>query len=186
MVDSTSDRLNSNIFKNIFPEIVINMDIINSLEKNVKTSLYDVTQENHGFSIGDVLYEKTKGVYDKALADNSEKSIIAGVVTKVPSVNVFTLLTSGIIEYTKADFTDSSTLYLSNTTPGLMTHYLNISNTMYIPVGIYAGEKVIISIQQGSIGAELAPYDSYVDVFESYTQAELDDVINQWIGKVKT
>ena len=177
-------RLNSNIYKNIFPEVVTDMEYINKIIGNIPTSTASIHQDNHNLQIGDVVYLDDDKLYKKALAENTNKSNVVGVVSKVNSSNVFTLMNTGKVDYQHLDYTDTSILYLSDKIPGKLVHYSNISNTIYIPVAIYADNKIIVNIQQGSVGDTLAPYEQEVTNFETYDIQDLDDIINQTIGGV--
>ena len=178
------NRLNSNIYKNIFPEVVTDMEYINKIIDNTPTSTASIRQDNHNLQIGDVVYLDDDKLYKKALAENTNKSNVAGVVSKVNSSNVFTLMNTGKIDYQHLDYTDTSILYLSDKIPGKLVHYSNISNTIYVPVAIYADNKIIVNIQQGSVGDTLAPYEQEITNFETYDIQDLDDIINQTIGGV--
>ena len=177
-------RLNSNIYKNIFPEVVTDMEYINKIIDNIQTSTASIHQDNHNLQIGDVVYLGNDKLYKKALAENTNKSNVVGVVSKVNSSNVFTLMNTGKIDYQHLDYTDTSILYLSDKIPGKLVHYSNISNTVYVPVAIYADNKIIVNIQQGSVGDTLAPYEQEISNFETYDIQDLDDIINQIIGGV--
>ena len=177
-------RLNSNIYKNIFPEVVTDMEYINNFIDNIPTSTASIHQDNHNLQIGDVVYLDDDKLYKKALAENTNKSNVVGVVSKVNSSNVFTLMNTGKIDYQHLDYTDTSILYLSDKIPGKLVHYSNISNTIYVPVAIYADNKIIVNIQQGSVGDTLAPYEQEISNFETYDIQDLDDIINQIIGGV--
>lgn len=179
------NRLNANIYKNIFPEAVTNMNYINDVLDNTPTTLSDVVQANHGLELYDIVYKDKNGKYQKALAEDSKKAIAVGMVTKVSSPNVFTLMTTGKIEYQYLDYDDTSILYLSDKEPGKFVHYTSITNTVYIPVAIYTNNSIIINLQQGSIGDTLAPYTIEQTEFELYTQNELNDVIGQIVNGVK-
>ena len=178
------NRLNSNIYKNIFPEVVTDMEYINKIIDNIPTSTASIHQDNHNLQIGDVVYLDDDKLYKKALAENTNKSNVVGVVSKVNSSNVFTLMNTGKIDYQHLDYTDTSILYLSDKIPGKLVHYSNISNTIYVPVAIYADNKIIVNIQQGSVGDTLAPYEQEITNFETYDIQDLDDIINQTIGGV--
>ena len=177
-------RLNSNIYKNIFPEVVTDMEYINKIIDNIPTSTASIHQDNHNLQIGDVVYLDDDKLYKKALAENTNKSNVVGVVSKVNSSNVFTLMNTGKVDYQHLDYTDTSILYLSDKIPGKLVHYSNISNTIYVPVAIYADNKIIVNIQQGSVGDTLAPYEQEISNFETYDIQDLDDIINQTIGGV--
>ncbi len=186
-VVGVTNRLNSNIYKNIFPEPAIDLTFILQKMDSTLTTANDVLQENHGFEIGDVLYLDNDKKYKKAIAEDSNKSIVVGVVTHIIGRHVFTLMTSGTIPYNGPNYTDTSILYLSDKHPGKMAHYTEIENTVYVPIGVYANDKLLISTQDGSIGDKLLPYNENATLgFEMYTEAELNDIINQAISGVRT
>lgn len=170
-------RMNSNIYKNIFPEVVSNLSSINEAIGNTPLTLFDVVQANHGLELYDAVYLDSDGKYQKAIAEESEKAMVAGVVTKISSNSVFTLMTTGKFEYPAMSHSDTSILYLSDKNPGKMVHYSEIANTVYVPVAIYAGNSIIIDIQQGSVGGPLSPYVEDSSAFDLYTPEELDAVI---------
>lgn len=173
------NRLNTNIYKNIFPEAVIDMESINDIIDNTLTSTNDINQENHGLELYDIVYLDSDGKYKKALAEESTRASVEGMVTKISSSNVFTLMNTGQTKYHHLDYSDTSVLYLSDKNPGKLVHYTDITNTIYIPVAIYTNDSVIINIQQGSIGSELAPYIIEQESFETYTTEELNELITQ-------
>lgn len=177
------NRLNSNIYKNIFPDEVINMDYINYVMDNTPIITNVITQVNHGLELYDIVYLDSDNKYKKALANDTIQAKVAGMAVEV-SNNTFTLMNTGKTEYHHLEYNDTSILYLSDKEPGKLVHYTEISNTVYIPVAIYTGNSVIINIQQGSIGSQLAPYDSETYNFDVYTQEELNDTIKQILDEV--
>ena len=178
-------RLNSNIYKNIFPEEIFDMDFINKSLANIVISTEDIKQNNHDLSINDFVYLDDDGLYKKAIAEESIKANVVGIVSKIAGPNVFTLMDSGKIAFEHLDYTDTTILYLSDKIPGKAVHYSEITNTVYIPVAIYIENNIIIHLQQGSIGDVLAPYEEEEQSFEIYTQQELNDVVNQITNGVK-
>ena len=77
------------------------------------------------------------------------------------------------------NFNDTSILYLSDINPGKLVHYSEIQNKVYIPVGFYIGNKLLINPQQGSSGINLIPYEDNTDQnFDLYTQTEIDDIVD--------
>lgn len=177
-------RLNSNIYKNIFPETVNDMEYINKIIGEIPISTESISQEQHGLQVCDAVYLDSDKKYKKAIAENSEKANVVGIVSKVGGPNTFTLMNTGKIEYQHLDYVDTSILYLSDKIPGKLVHYSNINNKTYVPVAIYANDKIIVNIQQGSVGDELAPYVPESSNFEKYEQQDLDDVVTQIIGGV--
>lgn len=185
-VFTQDNRLNSNIYKNIFPEGLLDMDIINKSINNTTVSTEDIKQDNHGLEINDFVYfDNIDNRYKKALAEDSIRASVKGVVSKIASPNVFTLMDSGKIPFSHLNFNDTTILYLSDKTPGKAVHYSEISNTIYIPVAVYIENNIIINLQQGSIGNVLTPYEEEEQGFETYTEQELNDVVNQITNGVK-
>ena len=179
-------RVNSNIYKNIFPEEVFNMDYLNKSFANVIASTNDIRQENHGLSVNDFVYfDSTDNRYKKALAEDSARANVVGLVSNVAGPNVFTLMKSGKVTFDTLDYNDTAILYLSDKTPGKAVHYSEISNTVYIPIAIYIENNIIVSLQQGSIGDVLVPYEKEKQDFENYTEQDLNDIITQVTNGVK-
>ena len=179
-------RLNSNIYKNIFPEEVFNMDYLNKSFANVIASTNDIRQENHGLSVNDYVYfDSSDNRYKKALAEDSTRANVVGLVSNVAGPNVFTLMKSGKVTFDTLDYNDTTILYLSDKTPGKAVHYSEISNTVYIPIAIYIENNIIVSLQQGSIGDVLVPYEKEEQDFENYTEQDLNDIITQVTNGVK-
>lgn len=174
------NRLNTNIYKNIFPEVVMNMDYINKLIDKTPTSINDIIQENHELELYDVVYLDTDGKYKKAIAENSKRGFPVGVVAGVPSPHVFTLITTGLVQYDKVyTYDDTSILYLSDKDPGKLVHYEEIDNTIYIPVAVYTNQGIVVNILQGSIGGKMLPYEQTVQTFEPYSLYEINQLIVQ-------
>lgn len=178
-------RANSNIYKNIFPEVVSDLSYINDMIGCTPTTLSDIVQAHHGLDLCDAVYLDSDGSYKKAIAENSNKAMVVGIVTKISSNNVFTLMSTGKFAYPAMTHDDTSILYLSDKIPGKIVHYSEIANTVYVPVAIYADNSIIIDIQQGSIGSPLAPYVVDNSAFDLYTPEELDAVIDQFRGAVQ-
>lgn len=179
------NRLNTNIYKNIFPEEVFDMDYINKVLDVLPQTNNDITQRNHGFIVGDVIYVDSKGVYKKALAENSERGVPIGIVSDIKSNNVFTLTRSGLVDYSFFyNYKDTTILYLSDVTPGRLLHYQMIKNNVYIPVAMYTKHGLIINIQDGTFGAPLHPYGEIPPInFEPYSSEEINEIIQQITDK---
>lgn len=176
------NRKNTNIYKNIFPEEVFNMDMAYECEKQFEKTVFEITQENHKFAVGNVLC-LIDGVYYKARAEDSPRCFPVGIVSRVLDENRFQLMKSGMMPYKEQTFTDTTILYLSNLVAGAMGHYKHVSNKIYVPVALYIGGKILINIQDGSIGNELEPYDEYGDaLFEPYEESELNECISTVLG----
>ena len=176
-------RLNSNIYKNIFAEEVMDMEYITYLTDNVLTSINDVHQENHSLKAGDFVYKDSKGLYHAALAEDSEKSKVIGMVYAVASQNVFTLMTAGMYDFDSLPYDDTTVMYISDKVPGKAVHFSQIDNDIFVPIAVYADKKIIINMQQGSIG-ELTPYSDIIQLFDRYTKPELDETVGWVLGGV--
>lgn len=173
-------RLNSNIYKNIFAENVIDMTLILARLEDALTSPNQVLQEDHGVSVRDVVFLGDDGLYHKSKADCLETAHVSGIVTQVSSKNVFTVMDVGRIPWEHQPFIDTTTLYLSDTVAGELCHYENLRGTIIVPVGIYISDTIVINIQQGSTGAQLYPYEKQEENnnFDHYTLAEINSIIN--------
>lgn len=179
------NRLNTNIYKNIFPEEPFDMSYIADTIDNTITTTNDIKQKYHNLNLYDVVYLDIDGKYKKAIAENSKRGFPVGVVSGVPSPHVFTLITTGLVQYDRVyTCDDTSILYLSDKEPGKLVHYTEISNTVYVPVAIYTNDNIIVNIQQGSVGDTLAPYEEEKMEFELYSISELNDVVNQIVSGV--
>lgn len=179
MSQSYKDRLNSNIFKNIFPEEVLDVEYFEELKNKTIRSYHEVKQIGHGFQVNDVVAYDTKKGYYKPLASANTKDI-KGIVSKVRNADIFTLMDEGQLPYPHLNFVDTTILYLSDKNPGQLCHYKDIENMTYIPIAVCAGDSIIINILGGASGTPLAPYEPKTeapDDFEPYSQQDLDDII---------
>lgn len=170
-------RLNSNIYKNLFPEEMMDFEELQEQLDNIPSSFNGIRQDNHCFSVCDVLYKDKNGIYHKAIADSTEKSNVVGMVTEVQSNNVFTLMEVGVYDYMELPYKDTTILYLHDRIPGFICHYSYLKDKVYIPVAIYFRGKIILNIQTGFYGTELKPYSDMTIDFDTYSRQELDDVV---------
>lgn len=175
---SIKGRLNTDIFRNIFPPIIYDCEKIEERLDTELTSFNEIRQQNHGLSVYDFVYKDTDGRYKKALADGSIKSNVAGMVVSVASFDIFGIANTGVYDYETLPYKDSTILYLSDRAPGQLRHYLDIAATVYIPMAIYTDSKIILNIQQGVSGTRLYPYNEQsISSFDTYTQEELDEAV---------
>ena len=176
-------RKNSNIYKNIFYTVIFDVENLDEVIARIPIGDEQFYQENHGFSVGDVLqFDQEHNKYVLACADTFEHARVDGVVAKVHTEHIFTIFTTGKFKYHTIDnFTDTSILYLSDTIPGKMCHYQDITNTTYVPVAVLCNDEVVVNIIRGVTGITLFPYESYqeMDTNDLYTQQEIEDTINQ-------
>lgn len=181
-------RLNSNIYKNLFPEIPLDMEAIMKKIEITPSSFNEVNQPNHGFKVNDILYKISDNKYGKAIADGTNKSKIAGMVTKVYNENKFTIMDTGIYPYMHLPYKDTTILYLSDRRAGTLGHYLDMFDKIYIPVAIYTDDKIILNIQGGISGTLLHPYsDNNVTMeFETYQPEEIEEIIKAVLNNAST
>lgn len=114
---------------------------------NIRT----VTQVNHGFAVGDLIYYKYDTAYQKALALDSYDANIVGMVTKVISASQFEYRWSGFFATslfsTSNGFIQGMPVYISDVDPGkVVQEQPDISKTIGYPV---ENVGIIIAIERG-------------------------------------
>jgi hypothetical protein len=78
-----------------------------------------ISQSSHGFSVQDVI-GWSGGTYNKAIADGTYDGEVLGIVSSVPNINAFELTQAGYITGLTS-LVQSTTYFLSDSTPGLLT-----------------------------------------------------------------
>lgn len=177
------NKKNTNIDRDIFGRTVFRFDYLNVTPDKLLTP-EDVVQENHGLHKHDVVCLTSDGKYERAIAIVTDFNPPVGIIADVYDKDTFTLVTTGAIPWTTLDCKDTTILYLSDTTPGALVQYQEITSMVYVPVAVYTNNRILIRIEQGSTGSKLAPYSTYQDDFEKYTKQELDDIIAQTVTGV--
>lgn len=170
-------RLNSNIYKRIFPEHTVDMDYINNIEEEVSRNI--VTQPAHGLQQGKFIFKDNDGLYKLSCADNTSTSLVHGIVSEVIDDNSFVIQRSGKYPWYNLGWEETTVAYLSDIEPGGIRHYASITTQIYTPVGIFAGDCLIICPQAPSEGIGIREYDNESWIFESYTGQELLDTIKE-------
>lgn len=170
-------RLNSNIYKRIFPEHAIDMDYIDNIEESVSRNV--ITQTSHGLVPGQFIFKDNDNLYKLSCADNTATAWVHGIVSEVIDDNTFILQKSGKYPWYDLGWEETTVAYLSDTAPGEIKHYASIKTQIFTPVGIFAGDCLIICPQQPSEGIAIREYDNESWVFESYTGQELLDTIKE-------
>lgn len=170
-------RLNSNIYKNVFPNEALNYELIAKIKQEIMQTV--VTQNNHGLTKGKFVFMDSDGLFKISCADTSSTSAVDGIVSDVKDANNFVLQKSGKYPWYDLGWEETTIAYLSDTEPGGIKHYQNIKTSIYTPVGIFAGDCIIICPQQSSEGIAIREYDNESWTFESYTGDELNDTIHQ-------
>lgn len=167
---------NSIVFKDPEKEHLIDLTYLGTMLKEDSTIC--ITQENHFFVPGDVLaYDLLSKKFIRALATNAVQSEVCGVVSEFIDVNNFVLVVKGLVNAPQYKFPNGSTLWLSEVVPGKL---MSISPTnIFREIATQVSEGVIeVNIKMGFItGLPKAE----PEILESYTQAELDEIISNII-----
>jgi len=165
---------NSTIYKN--PEEWKVLDFTNIGIKAYEDRLINIHQENHFFAIGDALfYNLSNSKFEKALAENSVFSEVCGLVSNITSIHEFEIITFGEIETNRYAFDIGTILYLSDVQPGKLVSIHPAEIVKEIAVQTENG--ILINIKRAL--KTTATSDS--NIYEPYTQAELDEIIlNIW------
>lgn len=136
------------------------------------SNVLKINQTAHGLSVGNVVYLKQNGLYDKAYGEDSDRIEVVGIVTEVSDVDNFTITVSGEFQTNLYDAYDNGTvLYLGDTTAtlGLLTD----SPMGYIkPIAIKINSGILINIQRASTQT----LDGAAVV--EYTSAEITNIID--------
>lgn len=172
------NKSNSNIYNNIIPEDTDSLTVIDMLNKGMIKITETVKQTNHGFKVNDVICF-IDGKYYKAIAEDSNYGKPIGMIKYINSENSFTYAKAGFIDINDNNYTESSIMYLSDKIPGKLVPYSEIENKIYIPVGFYTDNKILINIQKGTMGEKMIPYHKYEKKFDNYEESELDEIINK-------
>lgn len=119
----------------------------------------EITQNNHGFIVKDVIGFNTGNTYSKAIADGSYNGEILGIVSEVLDSNTFKLTVSGYIDGLSG-LIPNSTYFLSDISRGLLTPSEPISDNSI--------SKAIL-ISESSTSAWVLPYVGYYGASGSTT-----------------
>lgn len=136
---------------------------------------FDVNQNTHGFSVGDVVRLSGASTYTKAQADSAANAEVAGVVSAVAGSNDFTLTTGGRIAGLSG-LTANTVYFLDPSTAGAVTAtepstanqvskpvYIADSTTSAIMLphrGIVVGGKIAVSDLADGTDGELITWDA--------------------------
>ena len=115
-------------------------------------SFIQVSQQDHGLSIGDFIFYSTRIMgYQKALAKDDLEMNIVGMVNYIYDENNFEYVCSGFVETDLFDedhkFVQGMPLYISDTDPGQVTQVQpDISKAVGYPI---ENKGLVISIERG-------------------------------------
>lgn len=167
-------RYNSDIYKDPEENHLFDLSSIGMITHEDKT--IEISQNNHFFKTGDVLYFNVKtGMFAKAIAVNGIESEVCGVVSEVISKDSFTIVTKGSIQTDEYTFDVNTPLYLSNAHAGRLTSIPPYN--VIKQVAIQDSSGILVDIQRGMKTTETSSSEE----LESYTKAELDEIIkNIW------
>ena len=168
-------RNNSIITKNPQEHHIFDLTRLGTV--TITNDLIEVTQQNHFFQIGDVLYYNIKTqLFGKAVAVNNIESEVCGVVLDVKDKDTFVMITEGKINTSRYSFEIDTPLYLSEVYPGRL---MSIEPKNVIKqIATQTVDGIIVDIQRGyrTVGSS-----SVLEELEPYTQSELDEIIkNIW------
>ena len=176
------DRVNSNIYKNIFSHIIFDVySIQDKLQVYPYKKLNNIFQINHNFDLYDFVYIDKYGYYQKGIANSEETYAVVGMVYEIIDEHNFILMTNGIIDNPFKFESDSGVIYLSDINPGECTTYENISNSFYTPVGFHNDNKLIINILDSSVGDTLKLYQetNMTQNFARLSEQDINDIIQE-------
>lgn len=195
------------------PETRVSSQADNSLQKLADGTFYVrdyrnirvVTQNNHGFVVGDFIYYHHINAYQKAKAIDSYDANIVGMVTRVINANQFEYQWAGFfatnIFSTSNGYIQGMPIYISETDPGkVVQEQPDISKTVGYPVEnagiIICVERGIQYNQEASIGDFKTSANTYnvrsdgfirvvegVDYKQSLIQKLIDTVTNDFKTK---
>jgi hypothetical protein len=154
---TNQDRVNTNIYKNIFENILFDLYKIQNNITGVYKQENTIFQYKHNFDLYDLVYQDNNGLYKKGLANEEQYGVI-GIVSKIVNASEFVLLTFGQIETNYNFSSDSGILYLSDTEPGKFCTYDELTTNFYTPIGFYTGNTITLNILDSSVGDVLKKY----------------------------
>lgn len=178
-----------------------------TIEKNLylgRGILVRVNQTSHGFSEGNVIKSVGDDEYDLALADTPENAEVFGIVQVVHDANSFSYVWGGMATQGVPDEPAGTVLFLSDTTPGLLTADEPSVSSVSLPMAkvIVPEEKMLIFNLRGYIlgsgGSGGGEWGEITGTLSDQTdlQAALDDKAddnavvhntgNENVGGVKT
>ena len=151
-------------------------DRLANVEKGNNSNILEITQENHKMEIGNVVYGKDKGVYDKAFAEDSKRIEAIGIVTEIIDENNFIVTFSGQFETDLYDeYPNGTALFLSDTNIGVLTN----SPLKYAkPIGVKIESGILINVQRASTYVMQHNNDDD-DIELYYTEEEIINAINE-------
>lgn len=128
-------------------------------------SLYDVVYyniENHDFEL--------------AIARNTRECEAVGVICKLTEDTAW-IMNNGSIQYEPSEeeleYEDGVDMYLSDTTPGKLT--MEVPERVVKRVARFHKDAIMVDIGTGELVEQDNPE---LDIFEPYTQEELDDIVS--------
>lgn len=165
---------NSTIYKNVEDPRIFDLSLLGTV--NYVNNAVSITQKDHFFQIGDVLfYNVQESCFLKAYAVNDIQSEVCGVVSRIFDKDNFEILPEGLIETSRYTFDIGTILYLSEVTPGKL---ISIPPSNIVKqIATQTSNGIIVNIKRGYHAGN--PKDA--EGLEPYTQEELDEIIkNIW------
>ncbi len=178
-------RLNSNQYIDSETDNVFEIDdkYFEDLSNTNKITVY---KKNHGFSKYNIL-TFVNGNYTLAKSDSKDTSIIYGIVSNVINNDAFELLSAGELELSQElsqmlKNKKSSVLYLSNKVAGKITLFEDITGNIFVPIGFYNKNKIIIRLDNGIITNNnfgIVPYNTeeQTNIPAKFNEIEISNII---------
>lgn len=112
----------------------------------------EITQSN-SFSVGNAVYIKSDGAYDKAKANAASTADVVGIITAATGSN-FTVTYNGEATVSSHGFTVGAGLFLSSGTAGALTETSPTGTDISKPVGVVKdANTIIVATYRGLIGS---------------------------------
>ena len=112
----------------------------------------EITQSN-SFSVGNAVYIKSDGDYDKAKANDESTADVVGIITAATGSN-FTVTYNGEATVSSHGFTVGAGLFLSSGTAGALTETSPTGTDISKPVGVVKdANTIIVATYRGLIGS---------------------------------
>ena len=139
-------------------------------DDNSSGNQINITQQLHNLQLGDVVYLKQDGLYDKAFGEDSDRIEVVGIVTNIIDDDNFVITTSGEFKTDLYNnYSNGTVLYLSDSVSGTLTD----NPVNYIkPIAIKINTGILINIQRANI------YSLDTPNIEHYTEDEIINAVN--------
>ena len=137
------------------------------------TSNIITINQDHDFQFGDIVYCDTDGIFKKALAEDSKRIEVIGMVSSIKSPTVFDICIAGrLVTEEFSTFGNGEVLYLSETSPG---NVIKEPEMYKKPIAIKISDGIIVNIQRADILGHTSGKPGGKGYY--YTKKQVDDLI---------